>query len=211
MEEIRAYLSRLTGEPVSPGVPLRLRSVQRAAFSSWARQGNIPLRLGVIGSGTPFLLEDLLAPEATAPGVMAPAFALAPPGARPPAVEATASTAVGVDIEDVSSMPHADDYREHPFYQDNFTATEIAYCLLQANVRASLCGTWAAKEAILKTGVASAPAGHLKGIEITRDSAGRPIFPQCSLSISHTATTAIAMCSAVVHPVQRSGYMAHTS
>lgn len=197
MEEVRAYLSRLTGEPVSAGVPLRLRSVQRAAFSSWARQHNLPLRLGMIGSGTPFLLEDLLQPEAAAPAVT-PALALTLRAASTPAVAATAPTAVGLDIEDVESMPHADDYREHPFYQDNFTATEIAYCLLQSNVRASLCGTWAAKEAILKSGVVSASAGHLKGIEITRDGAGRPLFPQCSLSISHTATTAIAMCCATV-------------
>ena len=200
MEELRAFLSRLTGEPISPGVPLHLRSVQRAAFSSWARQQKVAIRLAVITSGKPFMLEDLLETEKAGPASPTLALAVQVPASNLPAVTSSATTgpiAVGIDIEDVESMPYADDYREHPFYQDNFTSSEVAYCLLQANVRASLCGTWAAKEAILKTGVVSAPGGHLKSIEITRDGVGRPLFPQCSLSISHTASTAVAMCSSM--------------
>ena len=198
MEQVKTYLTRLTGEAISAGVPLRLRSVQRAAFSAWARPQTVPRRLAVIPSGTPFLLEDLLG--TTEVGAARPSLALAVPAApnlAPTAVPTAGPLSVGIDIEEVASMPHADDYREHPFYQDNFTASEIAYCLLQANVRASFCGTWAAKEAVLKTGVVAAPEGHLKAIEIKRDGAGRPLFPQCSLSISHTASTAVAMCSAI--------------
>ncbi len=186
------YLSRLTGQTVAMDTPMCLRSVQRAAFASWARQQHLPVRLGVISSSVPFTLRDLLATdgEASTPPAILPPVSLPAPGPE------TASPAVGIDIEDVENMPLTHDYREHAFYRDNFTAAEIAFCIRQANVRASFCGTWAAKEAILKSGRASAPAGHLKGIEILRDDLGRPRHPGCSLSISHTAHSAVALCTA---------------
>lgn len=196
--EIQAYLSRLTGETVSPGEPLRLRSVQRAAFASWARQQKLAIRLEVIGSGTPFLIRDLLGTGEVLPAESSLALSAQTPALSLPVLAAATPGALGIDIEEIDGLPYAEDYREHPFYQDNFTPAEIAYCVLQADVRASFCGTWAAKEAILKTGVVSAPTGHLKGIEIARDGVGRPLFPGCSLSISHTARTAVAVCSAML-------------
>lgn len=195
MEAVRTYLSRLTGEPVAAGGLVRLRSVQRAAFSSWARQNGVAIRTEVISSGTPFSLEELVQGESESLEI--PSALQLPLGTKMDITAPVTGTAVvGIDIEDVDSMPHADDYREHPFYQDNFTPAEIAYCVLQANVRASFCGTWAAKEAILKTGMISASKGHLRGIEVARDAVGRPTYPRCSLSISHTASTAVAVCSA---------------
>ena len=193
-ESVVTYLSRLTGETLAVDTPLRLRSVQRAAFASWARQKQVSVRLSVISSSVPFSIRELLAVEGEAPP---PALAEAQPVAAVVAQPAGAvAPSVGIDIEEVENLPAAGDYREHEFYKDNFTAAEIAYCIRQPNVRASFCGTWAAKEAILKTGHATAPAGHLKSIEILRDSQGRPSHPGCSLSISHTARTAVAICSA---------------
>lgn len=195
-DDVVNYLSRLTGETLTVDTPLRLRSVQRAAFSSWARQQQISLRLEVISSSVPFSITDLFATtgETAPPAALQASASPKPPQTSPSPLIAVPS--VGIDIEEVENLPTALDYREHPFYQDNFTPAEISFCIRQPNVLASFCGTWAAKEAILKAGVGSAPAGHLKGIEIQRDSLGRPGHQGCSLSISHTARTAVAICSA---------------
>ena len=107
---------------------------------------------------------------------------------------------VGIDIEEVERLPEAADHREHPFYRDNFTPAEISYAVMQPNPRASFCGMWAAKEAVLKSGIASAPNGHLGSIEIEHDARGRPGYRGSQLSISHTERTAVAVCIAASHP-----------
>jgi phosphopantetheine--protein transferase-like protein len=186
-DAVIAYLSRLTGETVSQDQPLRMRSVHRAAFSSWARQNKVPLRLEVMAGDAPFVLRDLL-------GTVAPD--IIPASAATASIPPSSAFAggIGIDIEDVEALPQTDDYREHPFYQDNFTSAEIAYCLRRADTRASFCGIWAAKEALLKSGLVAAESGQLKAIAIGRDAVGRPIFPGCALSISHTSRTAVAVC-----------------
>ena len=201
-EQVVTYLSRLTGDPLTADTPLRLRSVQRAAFSSWARQQQVPIRLAVISSSVPFSVLDLLSAETGLVTtketglVTTKELPTSPKESAVSLTEASAVGAVGIDLEDIENLPAAHDYREHPFYQDNFTAAEISFCIRQPNVRASLCGTWAAKEAVLKAGVMHAPLGNLKGIEISRDELGRPTYPGCSLSISHTARSAVAICTA---------------
>ncbi|MEO8414544.1 MAG: 4'-phosphopantetheinyl transferase superfamily protein, partial [Ginsengibacter sp.] len=47
---------------------------------------------------------------------------------------------IGVDIEETSQMPRADDFREDEFYQMNFTPQEIAYCISQPDQYASFTG-----------------------------------------------------------------------
>ena len=194
-EHVVTYLSRLTGESLTLDTPLRLRSVQRAAFSSWARQQQLPVRLAVISSSVPFSIQDLLMAEKELATVPEACSAPAQLASIAPSSQLVAAAGVGIDIEEIENLPEADDYREHSFYQDNFTPAEISFCVRQPNVRASFCGCWAAKEAILKSGQASAPAGHLKGIEVRRDNLGRPLYPGCSVSISHTARTAVAICT----------------
>lgn len=194
VDTICVYLSRLRGAPVEPGEPLTLRSVERAAFASWVRKSNILIKVELLTSGAPFTVEQLLSTgmgQASSESVSAWRInADVPTG--------LVSGKVGIDIEIVDALPAADDYREHPFYQDNFTMSEISYCVRQADVRASFCGTWAAKEAILKTGILSLTDRSLRAIEITRDADGRPLHPNCAISISHTPTTAVAVCLAGV-------------
>jgi phosphopantetheine--protein transferase-like protein len=185
-----AFVSRLTGHDVAVDELLGLRSIQRVALISWARAENVALRGAVIDSGAPFSLRDLLTPTGEVPI----AAAARPEAAGPPPVPAFAAGAIGIDIEDVASLPEAQDYREHPFYRDNFTPAEIGYCLRQGDPRASLCGVWAAKEAVLKTGVAGAALSRLIDIEISRDERGRPGFANCAISISHTGQVAVAVC-----------------
>jgi phosphopantetheine--protein transferase-like protein len=201
MEEVIAYLSRLTGENISADQAFRLRSIHRAAFASWARKQNVPIRLDVMNSGTPATVRALLDSVEDAPATI-------PQPAQPLKVVNHPSnpfTGIGIDIEEIDNLPQAGDYREHPFFQDHFTNAEIAYCIQQVDVRASFCGIWAAKEALLKTGLIPSSSRHLNEFEIFRDEAGRPLFPGCNLSISHTSKTAVAVCvaTAVTPLVQR--------
>ncbi len=189
-----AYLSRLTGQAVSPDQKLSLRSVERAALASWSRQRNLQLSFGAIRDGVPFHIRDLFVHDGDAP----PAQAVTPAAAETDLpLSPLPALSIGIDIEEVCNLPQADDYREHAFYQDHFTPRELAHCIRQADVRASLCGTWAAKEALIKSGLARAPDGRLNAIEVTRDEAGRPGYPKCRISISHTASTAVAVCIVV--------------
>jgi phosphopantetheine--protein transferase-like protein len=186
-----AYISRLTGQDISADQRIGLRSIQRVALASWARQEHLQVRGSLINSGTPFSVRELLEEGE--------AVTARPVGDRDP-IQAAAPLAgaswggVGLDIEDVASLPEAEDYREHFFYRDNFSPAEIAHCLLQGNVRASFCGIWAAKEAILKSELKPTTSARLIDIQITYDDSGRPTHPSCYISISHTAHTAVAVC-----------------
>ena len=188
---VAAYLSRLMGQAISQDTPVKMRSVHRAAFASWARMQNLPVRLAAITSDTSFTVREiLLADAADAPK----SAALAVPAASTAATGAVMG--IGIDIEEVAALPEADDYREHPFFQDNFTSAEIAYCVRRPDVRASFCGTWAAKEAYLKSGMLSSSVTKLNMVEVGRDAVGRPTIPGCSISISHVSTMAVAVCVA---------------
>jgi phosphopantetheine--protein transferase-like protein len=197
-----AYLSRLTGEDVTLNQKLGLRSIQRVALASWARQANIAVRGSLINSGSPFSVRELLT-------VGGPETALDEPGTEAVSSGAVATPftglmqgiGIGIDIEDIGSLPEAADFREHPFYRDNFTPAEISYCVRQSNAAAAFCGTWAAKEAILKGSNAGPSLARLIDIEIVRDSFGRPTHPGFAISISHTPQTAVAMCMRITPPV----------
>lgn len=192
---VLAYLSRLVGDLPSADAPVQLRSVHRAAFTAWARKQNIPVRLPLIHAGAPFTVRELLATREEA--VIAQPVAVASTPIRPVSAAPAGMLGVGIDIEETDNLPHAADYREHPFFQDHFTSAEIAYCIRKRDARASFCGLWAAKEAILKSGAASSRSGSLNEIAITHDPSGRPQFPSCQLSISHTNNVAVAVCIAL--------------
>jgi phosphopantetheine--protein transferase-like protein len=99
---------------------------------------------------------------------------------------------IGIDIEEIGSMPTAIDFREDEFYKMNFNAAEIAYCILQPNVLASFAGLFAAKEAIVKADN-SYQNKPFNTIFIDHLPNGKPVHTQFQLSISHTDTIAVAM------------------
>jgi holo-[acyl-carrier protein] synthase len=111
--------------------------------------------------------------------------------------------AIGVDIEEVASMPAVSDFREDPFYRQNFSAREIAYCILQPHPLQSFAGRFCAKEAIVKADKAwrGTPFHQL---EILTDAAGAPCFEGFAISIAHTPAQAIAVALKVGHPAHGS-------
>lgn len=102
------------------------------------------------------------------------------------------TAAIGIDIEEIASLPRTTDFRKEEFYRMNFTPEETAYCILQQDPYASFTGLFAVKEAIVKSG------GHPGGrsfdtIRITHSPEGRPMHPGYSISIAHSAGLAIAV------------------
>jgi len=110
-----------------------------------------------------------------------------------------AAVTVGIDMEDVANLPAAADYRNDPFYTQNFSPAEIAYCVLQADPRRSFAGRFCAKEAVVKAdnGYRDVPFNRL---EIETDSAGRPGFEDFALSISHTDDKVVAVAVRITPP-----------
>lgn len=100
--------------------------------------------------------------------------------------------AVGIDMESINAMPLADDFREDTFYQQNFSASEISYCILQHNPYASFAGLFAAKEAIAKTDNKYMEL-PFNLIEIKHDLKGKPYFKDYAISISHTEAMAVSV------------------
>ena len=99
---------------------------------------------------------------------------------------------IGIDIEEISSFTEVNDYREAEFYKQNFSNSEIAWCIVQAHPPASFAGKFAAKEAIVKADnrFASVPFNR---IEILNAPSGKPQFKGFEISISHTSATATAV------------------
>ena len=103
-----------------------------------------------------------------------------------------AGVTVGIDIEEVDSMPRANDFRESAFYKMNFSSNEIAYCILQPNPYASFAGLFAAKEAIVKANNANRNK-PFNTIIINHNTEGKPEYPGFNVSVSHTNTVAVAV------------------
>lgn len=96
---------------------------------------------------------------------------------------AAANTKVGVDVEDVRTIPMDND----TFMSRNYTEKEQTYCRKAPDPRASFAGRWSAKEAVFKAlGVQGKGAGAgLKDIEIVNDDKGVPV-----VGVSHLSSRA---------------------
>jgi len=108
---------------------------------------------------------------------------------------------IGIDIEMVSAMPLTDDFREDKFYSMNFSAEEMAYCILQPSPYASFAGLFAAKEAIVKADN-QYKGKEFKDIIIQRLAGGKPFHPAFTISISHTPEIAVAVAVPLQKTVQ---------
>jgi phosphopantetheine--protein transferase-like protein len=112
------------------------------------------------------------------------------------------SLKVGLDVEDIGSLPFAVDYWEHEFYRGTFAKSEIAYAVVQAEPRTHFAGFWCAKEALRKCDSAFAGVSPDK-TAVAHDANGQPYLTLDSgvgperlahaMSISHTADVATAV------------------
>lgn len=100
---------------------------------------------------------------------------------------------IGIDIEKISNLPLAIDFRSDEFYTQNFTPKEISYCILQKNPIESFAGLFCVKEAIFKANNNLQIEGKFNSIEITHTINGSPIFPGFSISLSHSDDTVVAV------------------
>lgn len=109
---------------------------------------------------------------------------------------------VGLDVEDIRSLPMTLDFWEDEFYRTTFARSEIAYAVLQAEPRAHFAGFWCAKEALRKCDPAFI-ALNMAQTAVAHDLAGRPYLTTetesgierlgHALSISHTTEVATAV------------------
>lgn len=112
---------------------------------------------------------------------------------------------IGIDIELKKNFPYTEDYRNHPFFIQNFTMGEVSRGLLKPDPTEFYIGLFAAKEAVKKCGFDFLVL-ELNAIEIDNDIHGRPFVVfhdekiahnyQIDISISHTDEIVVA--SAIV-------------
>lgn len=109
---------------------------------------------------------------------------------------------VGLDVEDIRSLPVASDYWEHEFYRGSFAKSEIAYAVLHMEPRTHFAGFWCAKEALRKcdpsfAGIAperTAVAHDVDGRPyLTLETEAGPERLAHAVSISHTVDVATAV------------------
>jgi phosphopantetheinyl transferase (holo-ACP synthase) len=119
---------------------------------------------------------------------------------------ALAKVQVGIDVQDVRSLPVAGDYWEHEFYQGIFGKSEIAYAVMQSEPRTHLTGFWCAKEALrkcdpsfIKVGLESTVVAHQHDGSpyMLWQSPSGPIRLPHAVSLSHTGELATAVVIAV--------------
>ncbi len=177
--------SQVHGETVIDRTAIPGSILQNRLYAKLAEAGLEVERARRVGIRT---YGDLLALGAADGG-----SAVRPEPERPRPLPAGASAVgLGVDLELVANLPEAEDYWTDAFYQRHFAPEEIAYCVLQADPRASFAGRYAAKEAIMKADNAwmSKP---FDAIRIQDGPDGRPLFPGMALAITHTGQQALAV------------------
>jgi phosphopantetheine--protein transferase-like protein len=188
-----------------------LASLSTSLGSAKVRLGLKRLGLAMPAGVAPATFGGLVARlsgEAPTPASAKPAR----PAAEPVGDGGFAGLQVGLDVEDIRSLPVAVDYWEHELYRETFAKSEIAYCVQHAEPRTHFAGFWCAKEALRKCdqGFAGIPPAQTT---VAHDVDGRPYLAMATeagperlphaVSISHTVevATAVVVLSAYAPPV----------
>jgi phosphopantetheinyl transferase (holo-ACP synthase) len=112
------------------------------------------------------------------------------------------SASIGLDVQDIGSLPLATDYWEDEFYSHIFGKSEIAYAVKNSEPRTHFAGFWCAKEALRKCDPSFAQVEPAATVT-AHETGGRPFLlwkrpsgeirlPH-ALSISHAGTIAMAV------------------
>jgi phosphopantetheine--protein transferase-like protein len=205
-EQLRAMIATmLMVAPEQVGAETSLASLNTSLGSAKVRLGLKRLGLALPAGVAPVNFGALVAAISGETGPVAGpvAAAYAPSATAPGSGDAgLGGLQVGLDVEEIASLPVAADYWEHEFYRGTFARSEIAYAVQQPEPRTHFAGFWCAREALRKcdqsfAGVSAnltAVAHDVSGrpyLTITTDAG--PARLAHALSISHTGTVATAV------------------
>jgi phosphopantetheinyl transferase (holo-ACP synthase) len=212
VEELRGMVATMLGLPPDQVVPeTSLASLDSSLGGAKLKRGLKRLGLSLSAGSSPATFGELEAalfgklPERNSPspgsGEMGPAMVRAQ--------SSLSGVQVGIDIQDVRSLPLADDYWEHEFYAGMFGKTEIAYAVVKSEPRMHLAAYWCAKEALRKCDPSFTKVGF-EATVVAHEQDGRPYLQWQSpsgplrlphaLSLSHTGELATAVVMAVASP-----------
>ena len=199
-EEIRALIATmLMVTPAEIGDNTSLAALNTSLGSAKVRLGLKRLGLTLPAGSKPATFAGLLAALS---GEAVPATSPSAPVPIKAAAIDSSGLQVGLDVEDIDSLPVVTDYWEHEFYRANFAKSEIAYAVLEAAPRTHFAGFWCAKEALRKcdpsfTDVSpdrTAVAHEANGRPyLTLESEAGPERLPHAVSISHTLQIATAV------------------
>lgn len=205
MEKIKQIVSgfiKVPPEQIGPGTPINRSAVRSSILlhRMYARLADEGIQIADYNNINVF--GDLFSSPSAGNGHPMPGPFSSDPGGGPATSSWSSpigspatvfgSPGIGIDIEDIASLPKTTDFRKDEFYKMNFSPEEIAYCILRQDPYASFTGLFAAKEAIVKAG--GQPDGRpFDTIRITHSAEGKPLHPGYAISISHSAGIAVAV------------------
>jgi len=212
LEDVQGHLSLTTlGLTSSFGV-----SALRSMLEAEAKVRLPPLTskmsvdevIALLGSGAAKTASSGNAPAAVRPTarLVAP-VTVRPTGLNPMRYDPPANLGMGMDIQEIASLPETTDLRSHEFYSTHFSPEELATAVLRPDPRAHLCGIFCAKEAAKKS---HSELLNLRMDEmvVSHDANGRPLLRvseaaipagrfQFILSITHSSQVAAATCLSI--------------
>ena len=197
-EEIRAMIATMRMvTPAEIDDNTSLAALNTSLGSAKVRLGLKRLGLALPAGSKPATFAGLLAALSGEPAPVAPSVPITKAAATD-----SSGLQVGLDVEDIGSLPAATDYWEHEFYRANFAKSEIAYAVLEAEPRTHFAGFWCAKEALRKCDPSFADVSPAQ-TAVAHDANGRPCLtletgagPERlphAVSISHTLEIATAV------------------
>ena len=118
-----------------------------------------------------------------------------------------ANLGMGMDMQEIASLPRVADFRSDVFYTSHFTSQELATAVLRPEPLTHLCGIFCAKEAAKKSHPELLNV-RMNQLFVSHDEHGRPMLNvsndaippgrfQFILSITHTAQVAAATCISI--------------
>ncbi len=186
-QEIRIFLSKLTNTELANDSLLTLSSAQKARLYNWCQENKVKINIQKING---IFSIDELVDKPIALNLKNKVFShehrnLSADGFLP--------TNIGIDIQVINELfpiSLESDCKDRDDLKSIFTLRELSYAQSRVDMRQTLTGIFAAKEAILKCQHGEI---NLVDIEILPNKYGAPSFKNYLISISHSGEYAIAI------------------
>lgn len=187
-EEIRTFLSKLTNTELTNDSVLTLSSAQKARLYNWCQENHVNINLQKINGR--FSINDLsdetdLLKSNNSKGLEHKINNLSGASALP--------ANIGVDIQSINELfpiSLESDLKDREDFKSIFTIRELSYAQSRIDMRQTLTGIFAAKEAIVKCQYGEI---NLLDIEVLPNNFGKPSYKNFLVSISHSGEYAIAI------------------